>query len=246
MSEADIGAGKRWSPAIAKALADSKVGIFCVTPENQHSPWLLFEAGAVAKTIEDTIVCPYLIDMAPADLEKGPLTEFQAKMANQKGTLELVSAINKALGDRKLEPDRLERQFALHWPTLDRRLRELPSPSEKAKPRPTEELVAEILDIVRGIARRTPEPPTLIESLDAKARQALQNDWAMVDFLVREYDLSGQDGDDLLNMRRKGAVLNTLRTEAASRWRKAALAKDDGLHMPPATEGGDGAAEAKD
>src|SRR5215470_12920914 len=53
-----IPAGARWGKDIAAALATIKLGIICVTYENQHEPWLLFEAGALAKTLDDnTYVC---------------------------------------------------------------------------------------------------------------------------------------------------------------------------------------------
>lgn len=93
MSSTDIGAGARWSERVAEALAETKIGILCVTPNNQHEPWLLFEAGAIAKTLDDTFVCPYLIQMRPADLSQGPLTQFQAKLANREGTFELLSMV---------------------------------------------------------------------------------------------------------------------------------------------------------
>lgn len=72
MSGSDIEAGARWNERIQHQLSESRFGILCVTPENIPSPWLLFEAGALAKTIEDTFVCPYLIDLEPSDLPRGP------------------------------------------------------------------------------------------------------------------------------------------------------------------------------
>jgi hypothetical protein len=50
--------------------------------ENQVAPWILFEAGALAKTIESTFVVPYLIDLEPPNINRGPLKQFQAKRAN--------------------------------------------------------------------------------------------------------------------------------------------------------------------
>ena len=61
MSDQDISMGARWSPEITKKLEDSKVGVICLTPENQHNPWLMFEAGALSKTVDHTYVCPYLL-----------------------------------------------------------------------------------------------------------------------------------------------------------------------------------------
>jgi TIR domain len=60
MSSEDILAGARWNGEIARHLSETKFGVICVTPENLVSaPWLTFEAGAIAKTIDERIfVCP--------------------------------------------------------------------------------------------------------------------------------------------------------------------------------------------
>src|SRR6266545_990864 len=75
MSANDIDAGVRWSRAIEERLQATKFGILCLTKTNLNAPWILFEAGALAKTIEDTFVCPYLIDLEPSSVPRGPLTQ---------------------------------------------------------------------------------------------------------------------------------------------------------------------------
>lgn len=60
MSDADIRAGECWSNAVAKELQESSFGIICLTADNLMAPWILFEAGALAKTISETYVCPYV------------------------------------------------------------------------------------------------------------------------------------------------------------------------------------------
>src|SRR5437588_334187 len=67
-SDDDIGRGARWYSEISRQLEQSNCGILCVTPENQHSPWLLFEAGALAKRLDKARVCPFLFDLTPTDL----------------------------------------------------------------------------------------------------------------------------------------------------------------------------------
>ena len=61
MSDVDIDKGSRWSKDIALQLEESKVGIICLTPENLEAPWILFEAGALSKSLEKTYVCPFFI-----------------------------------------------------------------------------------------------------------------------------------------------------------------------------------------
>jgi hypothetical protein len=95
MSTTDIDAGARWNRDIDKELGETTFGIICLTKTNHSSPWILFEAGALAKTIEDTFVCPYLIDLVPSDIPSGPLTQFQAKRADEKETWELILQLTR-------------------------------------------------------------------------------------------------------------------------------------------------------
>jgi hypothetical protein len=77
ISEHDIDAGSRWSHKLAQALEESRIGIICLTPENQGSRWLQFEAGALSKSLEgESRLIPYLIDMSVSDVEP-PLAQFK-------------------------------------------------------------------------------------------------------------------------------------------------------------------------
>jgi RNA polymerase sigma factor (sigma-70 family) len=156
MSSKDIEPGARWRNDIAQELSETRFGIICLTAENQTAPWILFEAGALAKTIEElTHVVPYLIGLAPSDIEKGsPLTEFQAKRANEQGTREIVGTINRALGENKLPDLQVEKTFEKWWPDLENELNQLPEPNRHQPPkRPTSDIVEEILELVRQLAR---------------------------------------------------------------------------------------------
>jgi hypothetical protein len=125
MSAEDIDPGVRWSAEIAGELEASKFGIICLTPENITTPWILFEAGALAKTLDSTFVCPYLIDLEPTDL-KNPLIQFQAAKADRDGTLSLLRSINQVVGTTILPEDRLKRAFERWWPDLEEVLNNLP------------------------------------------------------------------------------------------------------------------------
>lgn len=156
MSETDIEKGSRGLDEIARALADIKVGITCLTPENLQRPWIFFEAGALSKTIGDrTRLCTYLIgDLAPQDVVP-PLGMFQATKAVKEDTLKLVHTINVAVSDNPVLEHDLDELFDAMWPKLEIRLATLPRPEETlpAK-RTTEDMVAEILEIVRTDANR--------------------------------------------------------------------------------------------
>jgi len=111
MSEMDIEAGARWNRVIQDRLSDIRFGIVCITRDNCNAPWILFEAGALAKTLEDTFVCPYLIDLRLHDLPQGPLTQFQAKEADEEGTWALIQTVNTTLGEEALSEDKLRKTF---------------------------------------------------------------------------------------------------------------------------------------
>ncbi|MCL2483300.1 MAG: toll/interleukin-1 receptor domain-containing protein [Propionibacteriaceae bacterium] len=68
LSSEDIEKGNRWNTDIARELQESTFGIICVTLENLSAEWLNFEAGALSKTIENTHVAPFLLDVRPSDL----------------------------------------------------------------------------------------------------------------------------------------------------------------------------------
>jgi len=75
----------------------------------------MFEAGVLAKTLEDAVVVPYLINMEPPEVT-GPLAQFQAIRWNREETWELVKAINETLSERALPEERLNRLFERTWP----------------------------------------------------------------------------------------------------------------------------------
>jgi hypothetical protein len=161
MSRRDIDAGARWNSKVSQELDKTNVGIICLTKQNCEAPWILFEAGALAKKLTDnTLVCPYLIDLKDTEIPGGPLTQFQAKIANEEGTWDLISTINKTLGDKTLGEDQLKKTFKIWWPELNEKLDALRlTPADDAGPNRTEEeMIEEILEIVRGLSRQLSQP----------------------------------------------------------------------------------------
>lgn len=116
MSEHDIKAGMRWGDELGKQLENSNFGIICLTSENLSSPWLLFEAGSLAKAVESSRVVPYRIDVGTRDV-KFPLAQFQSVAADKKGTLKLLESINEAM-EVPMSRHKLHRLFQKWWPDL--------------------------------------------------------------------------------------------------------------------------------
>jgi len=163
VSLADIEKGARWSTDIAVQLEECCAGLICLTPENLSAPWLLFEAGALSKTLDKTFVCPYLLNLHPTDIQ-GPLSQFQATMAEKEETRKLLHTLNKALGDSTLQAPQVNAAFEKWWPDLDSQLQAISAMQLSAPPRRSDRaLLEEVLETVRVLIRRPPldlEVPT--------------------------------------------------------------------------------------
>lgn len=126
LSSEDIDPGTRWNTELADQLEKTHFGIICLTPESARAPWVLFEAGALAKTLGSSRVCPYVFQLEPTDLQQ-PLAQFDAVQATRSGTLKLIRGINHALGDEgSVADDRLLRCFDRWWPDLEQILENVP------------------------------------------------------------------------------------------------------------------------
>lgn len=121
-SSADIDKGARWSTDIAKELQDASFGILCVTKENLSSSWLNFEAGALSKSIDQSKVCPFLVDLKPSDIQNSPILQFQMTSATKEDVLKLFESINANLGEKQLNETVLSTTFDTFWPKIDEAL----------------------------------------------------------------------------------------------------------------------------
>ena len=155
MSASDIEKGSRWPDVLATHLNDAQFGLICLTQENLEAPWLLFEAGALSKSIENSRVVPYLYGVSQAQLQ-GPLAQFQAAVADQSSTLGILKSINETLGGNALDQARLESAFETWWPQLARMLEDIPEATEEAPPsRADRDILEEILRLSRQMSRQS-------------------------------------------------------------------------------------------
>ena len=150
----DTEKGARWSTDIAKELSESQIGILCVTRDNIQSDWLLFEAGALSKSLEKSHVCPVLFGITNTDLA-GPLKQFQTTVFEKDDIHRLLGVINGRISENKLPQKTLDVVFEKWWPdleeTIDRILAEVGEPDEPV--RSDRELLEEILQLSRAAAR---------------------------------------------------------------------------------------------
>mgnify|MGYP001267714289 FL=1 len=154
ISVSDIEKGAPWLKDISEKLETTNFGIFCLTPENIHEPWILFEAGALSKALGSSLVCPILHGFDPSSLS-GPLSQFQATKLQKEDMHNLLKSINKCLGDQALPTPQLEESFEMWWPNLEKSINEIPPANGGQKTERTErELLVEILNTVRNFSRQ--------------------------------------------------------------------------------------------
>jgi TIR domain len=154
----EIAAGRRWSEDVAKALDRSNFGILIVTPDNIHSEWLLFEAGALAKHLGESRVVPVLVDMTASDL-RPPLSEFQAVRLEDQ-LYGLAESLNQAQPD-SWSAERVRaafgwtsKQFLVDVRPLVETTRN--ADAEKTTARPIGEVLEEVLQTVKLLRRSEP------------------------------------------------------------------------------------------
>lgn len=156
ISSQDIGKGARWSLDIVENLEQASVGIICLTKGNVNSPWILFEAGALSKTLDKSLVCPYLIDFDESELD-GPLIQFQSTRANKVETKKLLETLNTELGKKKVGEKVLASAFENWWPKLEKALNGLSINEEQENDqlpkRKDSEMLVEILKLARDFKR---------------------------------------------------------------------------------------------
>lgn len=151
----DLERGVKWMAEIGKGLDSHSIGIVCVTPGNVRAPWLNFEAGALSKHLGDEgRVIPYLLDFhSPSDL-KEPLAQFNASLADEAGTWQLVKTLNSHAEYAQTE-EALRETFEVWWPKLRDQLQRIKDSNTSQPParRSVDDKVDELLELTRQFVR---------------------------------------------------------------------------------------------
>jgi hypothetical protein len=156
VSSEDISKGTDWIAKITKELQETNFGILCVTKDNFQKPWLLFEAGALSKALDETYVVPFLFDLKPSDLIGSPLLQFQTTSYSQDEIRKLMATLNKACGQNALDEKEFDVTFNMWFPSLQEKLNEIEQvemveddlqPTTKSDK--TEQILEELLDLTR-------------------------------------------------------------------------------------------------
>lgn len=155
VSSKDIDRGSLWFSEISQQLGETSVGIICLTQENKDRPWILFEAGALAKGLQSSRVCTLLIDLEPNDIGD-PLAQFNHTMLTKDSIWSLLRTINSALGEKGLDPQVLERVFDTYFPQFEGEIEKIMKETTAAKrtPRKQDDMLGEILEQTRSLNSR--------------------------------------------------------------------------------------------
>jgi len=157
ISTSGIDAGSIWFNQISNELQDTTFGIICLTHENREAPWILFEAGALAKGLATNRVCTFLIDLEPRDI-RDPLAQFNHTLPVYESIWKLVSTLNSSLAESsRLSVEILQGVFDTYWPQFETKFSAILKAygaETKTEPRKQEDILAEILESTRGLERR--------------------------------------------------------------------------------------------
>ena len=147
----DIEKGENWDTKISKELLECKYGVVCLTEENVSAPWIHFEAGALAKTL-DSKVATLMINVSPTDI-KGPLSRYQATKLEKDDFFQLIKNINSQ-ADNPIKIDVLTTLFESLWESIEKDFKSQISKyqtenSEQKKTIDNNEALEEILLLLR-------------------------------------------------------------------------------------------------
>jgi len=156
MSSKDIDRGALWFTEIASQLHTSTLGVVCLTKENKEKPWILFEAGALAKGLSSSRVCVFLVDLDPTDVGN-PLAQFNHTLPNKEGVYSLIRTINSSLGELMLKDQVLDKVFETYWPQFEHDFNKIiastPDAGQVAE-RTESDILSEVLQTIRSVDRR--------------------------------------------------------------------------------------------
>lgn len=109
MSETDVPAGEMWVETLIERVKTAQAMIVCLTPENQDSRWLHFEAGlGMGKPL-----IPVLWGLDAGEVQ-APLGSLNSCLADQRGMRKLVDRLSEVLSLSEVDREAFDR----YWPDV--------------------------------------------------------------------------------------------------------------------------------
>lgn len=118
--------GRDWWTALRQTLGAARTGVVFLTPENVSSPWLHYEAGALATAMgeRDGTLFTYVVGFDSGTLT-GPLASYQSTVATREDTFRLIRDLCAATG----RPAPSAEQFDAWWLKLAAKLDDVREPT---------------------------------------------------------------------------------------------------------------------
>jgi hypothetical protein len=156
VSSQNLDRGTLWFSEISNQLANTTYGIICLTKSNKEKPWILFEAGALAKGLSSSRVFTFLIDLYPQDIED-PLAQFNHTLPNKDGLTKLIYSINNSLEAKRLTDIILTNVIETYWPQFEKEFKKIIEETPEkitTKPRSQDDILTDVLNSVRNLEKR--------------------------------------------------------------------------------------------
>jgi hypothetical protein len=144
--------GVRWSSNIGAELEKTDYGIICLTRQNIEAPWIHFEAGALAKSMDGARVAPILFGLKKSDVQ-GPLSQFQLTNFDENDVRRLLTSMNSFKPDDALDEGRLQKVFRALWKELEENTNKAIQLHKVTAPPPavsTQDILEELLSLARN------------------------------------------------------------------------------------------------
>ncbi|WP_052182725.1 toll/interleukin-1 receptor domain-containing protein [Rhizobium sp. YS-1r] len=149
VSSQDIEKGDRWLANVNSTLQDTNFGISVITAANATAPWILYEAGAIAKSLGEGRLIPVLCGVQGFEIPNHPLTQFQyIKAPDAEQLLALVVSLNEHV-EKRLPEDRLKETFRKWYPDFLEDYKKVsfaPPPAKDVEADPVSTLVLPMLE----------------------------------------------------------------------------------------------------
>ena len=203
VSTEDIRKGTQWTAELWGRVERTSYCIICLTARAVKSPWVNFEAGAIARAVDGPAhVSPLLLGISPQDFGSSPLAMFQCTEFTEDDVQRLVQAINIS-ATAPLSESAVAQRFSQYWVDIDHAIRRISLPSREGLEDlalPPKSLLDEKLhkieeEIMICVAGDDFETPDFLDITDHVQFDLPRVEYFLENLVKREF-LSDQDDSD--------------------------------------------------
>lgn len=209
-SEDDIPKGDNWSKKILEELASSDYCLICATKDSLNSPWINFEAGAMANN--NAKVSAILFDLKNEEL-KGPLSLFESTKLEEKDFERLMRNINEF---EQVKLNVLEKSFKVFFKEFSEKINNISSITSNRLTVNMDKEIREILKVVKNNYSILNRFESIIPSISEQVEDIRTTDFQkkyneMLDCIINFiFDLSIKPDDYFQNINNRHFITQIL------------------------------------